>query len=58
MVFCSQEPEKALVGGPTTAKKRTTIIEHAESRLLTPAKSPAGVQKIQKAIRGVREIRR
>ena len=55
-MFCSQKPEKALVEGPTTAKKRTTTIEHSESRLLTPAKSPAGVQRTQKAIRSVPEI--
>lgn len=55
-MFCSLRPEKALAGGPTTAKKRTTTIEYAESRLLTPAKSPAGVPKIQKAIRSVPEI--
>ena len=57
-MFCSLRPEKALAWSPTTAKKNTTTIEHAESRLVTPAKSPAGVQKTQKAIRNLSEVRR
>ena len=55
-MFCSLRPEKALAGGPTTGKKSTTTIEHAESRLLTPTKNPAGVPKIQIVLRSVPEV--
>ena len=57
-MFCSLRPEMALARGPTTAKKSSITIEHAESRLITPAKSPAGAQKSQEAIRSLPEVRR
>ena len=57
-MFCSLRPKTALTGTPTTAKKSTTTIEHVVSRLMTAAKSPAGAQKNQKAIRSMPGVRR